>query len=547
MKRKYLYASLLLAGAFVSCESDINTDGSNEVNNIDTTTINDKAKDTIGVELLISDKYLILDDKEERFLYYAAQEGMMAVNSVLLPEGDNPAMPDKSEASSAAFENPDFVSAARLADVSDGNYAFMHTVTAALNDSFPVIMGEKRVNDKVTNDYSDNFVIYQKQDGTQRNKYVYNNVFRFAPYGIRFLYDNTPAVGSNGKDTLVAKVQTGLLVGVYEEANDTIIWTHHPKAFNHLNMANTGGTRFYQMIPPTITYSSKFGFLMFLGSQIDAATRKPGYILRVNPSATSEDEMVTEVALKKHQADSKGWAPQLTKDNKVFEDMQRLENVVVYSVETDDLSKVEVVNGIEVEKGLPKGSLIMFGMNKEKVFQAYYRYKEGDQVEDITFSTAYQVNFEGTQSKHSPINVIVNPLNKRLEVVHATPYLMTLYSLSAEEFASDTLSTIGRKEWKKEAVLLDRDISIRGNGLYPTGTQMVSPDALVFSSYMSNVEKMEHTNPSKLKPGVQRIFFCSGNEYPSRIGVFELVRSLDTEKLSTWITTKRAIIEGQTY
>lgn len=547
MKKIFLYASLFFAGFVVSCSSDIDTEGSNEINNIDTTTINEKAKDTIGIELLVSDKYLILTSKEERFLYYAAKEGMMAINSVLLPEGDNPAMPHDSLETSAAFENPDFVSAARLADVSDGNYAFMYTVSGVLNDSIPVVMGQKLVNDKTSNDYSDNFVIFQKRN-KERNKYVYSNVFRYAPYGVRFLYNDQPAMGTNGKDTVVAKVPTGLMVGVYDEANDSIMWENRKRAFVHLNDANASGSRYYQMLPPTITYSSKFGFLMFSGSQIDAASTKPGYIFKINPNAVDDDQVVTEVALKSNQTGGarvgKGWAPQLSKGGNNLEELAKFENVVVYSVETDQLSRI---NDKNEEVGLPKGSLIAFGMNKEKVYQTFYRYKEGDQVEDIRFEYAYQVNFDGTETKHSPVNVIVNPYNGRIELVHSTPYLMTLHSIDVEDLVSTKLNTIARKEWTRECILLSRDISIRGNGMYPTGVNMISPDAMVFSPYMSTVEKIEQNNPNNLQPGVQRIFFCAGNEYPSRIGVFELVRTLDTKNFSKWVDSKRAFIEGQTY
>ena len=117
MKKIFLATSILLAGIYmVGCKSDIEYDRLNgdKTNNLDTTTINEKAKDTVGIELFVSDKYLILDNKEERFLYYSAKAGMLAVNSVLLPESDNPALPPDSLAFNASFENPGFVSACRL-------------------------------------------------------------------------------------------------------------------------------------------------------------------------------------------------------------------------------------------------------------------------------------------------------------------------------------------------------------------------------------------------------------------------------------------------
>ncbi len=533
MKKIFLVASILFAGIYMtSCQSDIAYDRleGDKTNNLDTTTINEKAKDTVGIELFVSDKYLILDGKEERFLYYSAKAGMLAVNSVLLPESDNPALPPDSLAFNASFENPGFVAACRLADVSDGNFFYGFTTSCAVNDSSVVLMGEKRVNEKYTNDYSDNYIVTQKR-GT--GKYVYSNVFRYAPYGVQYLYDTNPSVGSDGKQTIMAKTNTGLIVGHYDAAADTVNWDHYPKAFEALNDSNKAGARFYQLTPPQIAYNSKFGFMMFMGSQLDQATTKPGYILSIDQTTG----VITEAL--------RDWAPRYTQGYLetgtgalITDRIPLLSNVIIYTIEDDSFADDSL-------GGLPAGSMLMFGYNKDKIYQSYYRYKTGDQISDIKFELGYLANVEGTTNKHSPVNIIINPYTKRIEMVHSTPFLMELYSMSVTDFVNTDLIA-GRKRWTKECNLLDRDISIRGTGMYPLGG-IINMDRTVYSSYMSTVEKSAVVPDVPLRPGVQRIFFCCGDEYPARVAVFELTRSLDTESFKTWVNNKRSYIEAQSY
>lgn len=533
MNKIFLCTLMLFAGIYmISCKSDIEYDrlAGDKTNNIDTTTINEKAKDTVGVELFVSDKYLILDDKEKRFLYYSAKAGMLAINSVLLPESDNPALPPDSVSFNSSFENPSFVSACRLADVSDGNYFYGYTTASALNDTSVVLMGEKRVNEKYTNDYSDNFIITQKSES---GKYVYNNVFRYAPYGVQYLYDTNPSVGTDGKQTIIGKTSTGLIVGHYDVAADTVFWDHYPKAFEALNDSNKAGARYYQLAPPQIAYNSKFGFMMFMGSQLDLATTKPGYILSIDPSTGKITEALRD------------WAPKYTQGyletgtgTLITDPIPLLSNVIIYTFEDDTFAADSM-------GGLPAGSMLMFGYNKDKIYQSYYRYKAGDKISDIKFALGYLASVEGTTTKHSPVNIIINPYTKRIEMVHSTPYLMELYSMSVSDFVNTKLEA-GRKKWTRECILLDRDISIRGTGMYPLGG-IINMNRTPYSSYMSTVEKVDIQHDMPLRPGVQRIFFCCGDEYPARVAVFELTRSLDTETFKIWVNNKRTYIDSQSY
>lgn len=535
MKKIFLVASILFAGIYMTgCQSDIAYDrlDGDKTNNLDTTTINEKAKDTAGIELFVSDKYLILDNKEERFLYYSAKAGMLAVNSVLLPESDNPALPPDSLLSNASFENPGFVAACRLADVSDENYFFGYTTASAVNDTSVIVMGEKRENEKYTNDYSDNYIITQKRGS---GKYVYSNVFRYAPYGVQYLYDTNPSVGSDGKQTILAKTNTGLIVGHYDAAADTVNWDHYPKAFEALNDSNKAGARYYQLTPSQIAYNSKFGFMMFMGSQLDQATTKPGYILSIDPTTGKITEALRD------------WAPRYTQGYLetgtgalISDRIPLLSNVIIYTFEDDTFAADSM-------GGLPAGSMLMFGYNKDKIYQSYYRYKAGDKISDIKFELGFLANVEGTTSKHSPVNIIINPYTNKIEMVHATPFLMELYSMSVADFVKPYTNLIaGRKKWARECILLDRDISIRGTGMYPLGG-IINMERSVYSSYMSTVEKVPVQQDVTLRPGVQRIFFCCGNEYPARVAVFELTRSLDTETFKTWVVNKRAYIDAQSY
>ncbi|MDD3160785.1 MAG: hypothetical protein PHX49_02510 [Bacteroidales bacterium] len=544
MKKIFLAASILFSGIYlIGCQSDIAYDRleGDKTNNLDTTTINEKAKDTVGIELFVSDKYLMLDNKEERFLYYSAKAGMLAVNSVLLPESDNPALPPDSLAFNASFENPGFVSACRLADVSDGNFFYGYTTASVLNDTSVVLMGEKRVNEKYTNDYSDNYVITQK---TGSGKYVYNNVFRYAPYGVQYLYDTNPSVGTDGKQTIMAKTNTGLIVGHYDAVADTVNWDHYPKAFEALNDSNKSGARFYQLTPPQIAYNSKFGFMMFMGSQLDQATTKPGYILSIDPSTG----VITEAL--------RDWAPKYTQgyissiDSSLITDrIPLLSNVIIYTFEDDTFAADSM-------GGLPAGSMLMFGYNKDKIYQSFYRYKAGDKISDIKFELGFLANVEGTTTKHSPVNIIINPYTQKIEMVHATPFLMELYSMSVADFVKPYATMVdsvmvsnlqaGRKKWNRECILLDRDISIRGTGMYPLGG-IINMQRTAYSSYMSTVEKVAIEPDMPVRPGVQRIFFCCGDEYPARVAVFELTRSLDTPTFATWVNNKRTYIEAQSY
>lgn len=82
--------------------------------------------------------------------------------------------------------------------------------------------------------------------------------------------------------------------------------------------------------------------------------------------------------------------------------------------------------------------------------------------------------------------------------------------------------------------------------MYPLGG-VINMERTVYSSYMSTVEKVPVQYDVALRPGVQRIFFCCGNEYPARVAVFEMTRSLDTETFKTWVNNKRTYIDAQSY
>jgi hypothetical protein len=103
-------------------------------------------------------------------------------------------------------------------------------------------------------------------------------------------------------------------------------------------------------------------------------------------------------------------------------------------------------------------------------------------------------------------------------MIHSSPYLLDIWSIAPSDLLSNKLTPLGSDSvamWRQDAVLIDRDVSVLAQGMYPVSTII------------------------DVTANTQTIYLQAGLEYPARSGIFELTRTLNTDKLSTFITQYR--------
>jgi hypothetical protein len=187
-----------------------------------------------------------------------------------------------------------------------------------------------------------------------------------------------------------------------------------------------------------------------------------------------------------------------------------LEFPVFYSIEHPDLSAHQ-------------GDIIGFGIDNAKIYQFVYNYKPGDTFDSIRFNIALTNITTGSQIRQSPIEINYNPVTKRFEVLNAAPYTLDLWSISTDDLLASKVNRINIATWTLEATLLNRAVSVRGQGLYPVS---------------SIIDETNNT---------QTIYFYAGQEYPARSGIFELKRTLNTPILSQFVNAYRAYLKATIY
>lgn len=476
-KTNIIYLLLIISG-LISCSKNEYTEIFPGENNLDS--VSSKLTiDTLGVHPFIGTKYLVLSRKEQRFLYYAKQNDIMTLKALALPECDN----------SSLDLYPEDIRKA-IFDCDLRNYFYGYASALDVNGK-TLVIAERRASEKFTNSRSDNFFLTVDEEllSTDGDSiWQQTDFFKYAPYGNTML-NSYPIMGKTETGKIVVK-SNGLLISDGEFDN----WVHYPHAFDSLLDKD------YEEHGPVITYSSIFGLFFGTGQyfeqKIDKIIDNKGAIIAIDVDNGVAKEVIDS------------WVPQILKYGSYI-DIEELSTPVFYSVEHSDLS-----DNI--------GDIISFGISSDKVYQFVYNYKPGDTYDSIKFDIAL-TNIEGSLNRHSPVGINYNPVTKKFEIIHSSPYYLEIYSKSPEEVLSNELNKYGEAEWKLEALLLNRDVTVRGQGMHPVG----------------NIIDVEN--------GVQKIYIFAGDEYPGRAGIFEITRLLDTEVLSEFIATRRQIISEQNY
>lgn len=283
----------------------------------------------------------------------------------------------------------------------------------------------------------------------------------------------------------------GLLVSDGDFQN----WKHYPYAFQEL--IDSG--KLYHDYGPVMTYSSKFGLFFGVGQATsDTATYSFASLFSVNAD-------IGKVTLAKNK-----WVPKLMKADSTYAYISLVDLPTFYSVEHPDFTshRYDIV-GLGISE---------FG----KIYQFVYNYKEGHTFDSISFQMV-KTTIAGSLIRQSPISIDYNPVTKRFEVMVASPDKLDLYSISTDDLLNNKVNRIKVAEWTFEATLLQREVSIRGQGMYPV------------SSIIDEVNK------------TQTVYFHSGQEYPARSGIFELTRTLDTPKISQFVSAYRAYLVNVRY
>jgi hypothetical protein len=107
--------------------------------------------------------------------------------------------------------------------------------------------------------------------------------------------------------------------------------------------------------------------------------------------------------------------------------------------------------------------------------------------------------------------------------MHAAPYTLDLWSISTDDLLSNKVDRLKVANWTLEATLLNRQGSVREQGLYPVS---------------SIIDVTKNT---------QTVYFQAGEEYPARSGIFVLTRTLETPKLSQFMAAYRAYLAATLY
>jgi hypothetical protein len=459
-----LFITFVIFGLLSCSKTDIE-ELPNELNNLNPDGTS-KLSDTMGVHRFLGEKYLVLSTREQKLLYYALENEILSYKAIAIPEEDNINI----------LKLPDSITGA-IKDCDQGNFFYGYPSVIESGGKLMVV-GERRESEKFVNSKSDNIMLIENEDRT----WELTDFFKYAPYGNEFL-GSIPMSGKTLDGKIVLKGK-GLLVS----EGDLGKWSHYPHAFDSvLNKS-------YVDHSPVFTTSSVFGMFFGTGQYIDKITKKYAAILSVDPLNGAVKEVV------------ENWAPQLRKWTGTYYDIPEFHNPVFYSVEHNDL------NG-------NKGDIVAFAINKDKVFQFVYNYKQGDTFDSISFTYSL-TNITGSFSRHSPVGVEYNPVTERFEIIHSSPYYLEIYSMAPNDLLTSKLNSYGLSEWKKEAVILNREVTVRGQGMYPV------------SSIIDE------------KEGVQKIYIFAGDEYPSRAGIFEVKRTLETGILSSFIESRRLLLSS---
>ncbi len=462
-----IYAIMLVLACWACNKSEIEDlpDDLNKLNQEGDTGL----VDTIGVNPLIGDKYLVVSRKEQRLLYYALESKMFSVKAIALPECDNTDLKNIPDSIAEVFM-----------DCSQGNYFYGYPSALEINGKV-LVVAERRESEKFVNSRSDNFMLTKNS----LNKWEQTDFFKYAPYGYE-LISPAPMIGKSSSGQVVVKGK-GLLVS----NGDFESWKHYPHAFDSLldmDFVDHG---------PMFTNSSKFGMFFGTGQYIDKVDQHYGMLIKVDP-----DNGTAMIAKEK-------WLPQVQRFDGTYRDFPEIHTPTFYSVEHDNLSE-------------NIGDIVGFGIYKDAVYQFIYNYKPGDTFDSIRFVYA-KTSVVGSANRHSPVGVIYNPVTKRIEMIHSSPYYLEIYSISPADLFSNKVNAYDVAVWKKEAILINRDVSVRGQGMFPV------------SSVIDESKKE------------QKIYIFAGDEYPARAGLFEITRTLETNKLSEFIERRRNILAQQPF
>jgi hypothetical protein len=466
---------------FASCKSGTEFDGfaDHSYNNLSgSIAIN---QDSLGMDPFLAEKYFDISAKEHRLLLHARKNNLLTINGVALPESDNP-LRDSFPVSIQKI----------MFDCSYNNYFYGYPF-AIKTTAGTLVSVEKRTSETTTNSFSDNFILTSASD----SNWTSTDYFKFAPFGLTW----------NGSRTLIGNTPDGKIVmkgrGLLVSDGNFQSWKHYPYAFQ--NLVNSGKT--YKDYGPSITYSSKFGLFFGTGqsSHDTASTTAPielSTLFSVDP-----DQGTVKIAKSR-------WMPKILSDTTLVY-LALLEFPVFYSVENTDLSAHQ-------------GDIIGFGISNAKIYQFVYNYKPGDTFDSIRFKIAltninkYGKGY-GSKIRQSPIGIDYNPVTKRFEVMHAAPYTLDLWSISTDDLLSNKVDRLKVANWTLEATLLNRQGSVREQGLYPVS---------------SIIDVTKNT---------QTVYFQAGEEYPARSGIFVLTRTLETPKLSQFMAAYRAYLAATLY
>lgn len=475
---KYLICACAVVSLLVwSCAKDTVVDDRRDYNGLDP---NDASiqHDTVGLHPFLGDKYFILTAKEQRLLYYAAQDGYYSFKPIALPESDN--------VSKEIY--PEEIQRVMLD--CDNNNLFFGYPTAIEIDGIPLVVAEKRVSENTVNEYSDGIFLSPSSQGSK--DWQLTEFFKYASFGNSFM-SIRPMIAKTNNGKIVVKSNVGILVS----DGDLESWAHYPMAFDDLN----NNDKTYKYLGATMANSSKFGVFFGTGHVKMAGDTAKSAIFSVNPN----NGEVTEV--------KSDWIPKLKKGS-VFSDIPEINGPVFYSVDKNQDTDLADYDGY----------IVGFSVFKDKLYQFLYQYNEGDTWDDVEFSVSL-TDIQGSLSRQSPVGIIYNPEVKRFEMMHSMPFELRLFSISVDSLLNNKLDVYGRSNWKQETSLLQRNATVRAQGMHPV------------SSFIGE------ENGKK----VQRVYIDMGDEYPGRSGIFLLTRTLDTPALSKYVARKRRFIAGQLY
>jgi hypothetical protein len=152
------------------------------------------------------------------------------------------------------------------------------------------------------------------------------------------------------------------------------------------------------------------------------------------------------------------------------------------------------------------GSILIVASDGINMVQYFYKYEAGDTYMDITFEVEVIENIHNSTGDFA--DLILNPVNGRIEMIEGNSLVLRLWSISPDEIVQ------GSTNWTKECILLERQSGLAP--MHPAGSVVDEEN------------------------GVQRIFIYIGGEYPDRNCIFQIIRSLNTNDLSSLITSFRS-------